>query len=248
MDVLDSGAPPPTPAATVIVLRELEGDIEVLLLKRNPELRVDGGFWVFPGGKFTEDELKLEINDAAKVAAARECQEECGIDLQTDAMVPMSRWVTPTLMPKRFDTYFFITTIAADTPVIIDNSEIVDFQWMKPAEAIEQQRTGKMAVRPPACVSIREIANFARAEDCVQSMRKRSSIPLFEPKGFKLPLSRDPETGAEVEEPEKVSGMVFLYNGDAGYEDNDPENTSMKHRMIFDAQGLRYYNNNERRI
>lgn len=60
--------------------------------------------------------------------------------LACDALVPFARWVTPTFMPKRFDTYFYL---AATPPGQIgrhDGSESVDSVWVNPNEAIEDKR------------------------------------------------------------------------------------------------------------
>ena len=45
----ESGVAPPIPAATVVLLRDADDGIEVLMLKKNSKITV-GGMWVFPGG------------------------------------------------------------------------------------------------------------------------------------------------------------------------------------------------------
>lgn len=46
----------PTPASTVIPLRENNGDIEVYMTQRSPRLKFLGGFYVFPGGALDEQD------------------------------------------------------------------------------------------------------------------------------------------------------------------------------------------------
>ena len=41
----------PKPAASVVLLRDTDGGLEILYLRRNPDLRFMGGYWVFPGGR-----------------------------------------------------------------------------------------------------------------------------------------------------------------------------------------------------
>ena len=91
------------PAATVIVVRDGNDGLEVLLLSRNPNIGGAhyGDAWVFPGGALeaedshsdwssridlTDDhgprfEDKLGSFDAYRIAAIRECYEEAGIVL-----------------------------------------------------------------------------------------------------------------------------------------------------------------------
>ena len=50
---VSSDFPPAIPAATVILLRENNGQPEVLMLHKNQEIDF-GGLWVFPGGRIEE--------------------------------------------------------------------------------------------------------------------------------------------------------------------------------------------------
>ena len=73
----DGGArPPATPrqAATVILLREGDEALEVLLVQRNPAQRFMGGAWVFPGGAVDADEGEGDL--AHRLAGVREVREE----------------------------------------------------------------------------------------------------------------------------------------------------------------------------
>lgn len=97
-----AGAPPPTPAATVVIVRNGAESLEVLMLCRHQSLKVHGGAYVFPGGKVESgdylygDVLRRETSDelcealrepgfaaadalALYVAAMRETYEEAGI-------------------------------------------------------------------------------------------------------------------------------------------------------------------------
>ena len=79
-------SPPPEIrlAATVLIVRQGADELDVLLLRRNAQLAFAGGAWVFPGGAVdTADGLHSATEEqAARVAAVREAQEECGIVLR----------------------------------------------------------------------------------------------------------------------------------------------------------------------
>ena len=95
---------PPRHAATMIVLREHEGEIQVLMTHRHADLAFMGGMWVFPGGALapadqsaaardlvTIDRCTFELRDvngaplpeatciALAIAACRETFEEAGV-------------------------------------------------------------------------------------------------------------------------------------------------------------------------
>ena len=76
----DSGVAPPIPAATVVLLRDGDAGIEVLMLKKNSKITF-GGMWVFPGGKIDAEDYPVagDVDAAARIAAARETQEEAGL-------------------------------------------------------------------------------------------------------------------------------------------------------------------------
>ena len=70
------------PASTVVLLRDTDNGMETLMLKRNKALMFAGGLWVFPGGALEEADIEAadgDISRAARIAAAREAEEECGL-------------------------------------------------------------------------------------------------------------------------------------------------------------------------
>ena len=83
-------AEPPTepavqakPAATVMLLRDTPQGIEVFMLRRTTAAAFAGGMYVFPGGKV--DAADGSGDEGYVVAAIRECYEEAGVLLATDA-------------------------------------------------------------------------------------------------------------------------------------------------------------------
>jgi 8-oxo-dGTP pyrophosphatase MutT (NUDIX family) len=78
----------PVPAATLLLLRDRPGGIEVLMMVRHDTVDFAGGAMVFPGGKVLTADTAVAArcpsaggDEAAilKVAAIRETYEECGI-------------------------------------------------------------------------------------------------------------------------------------------------------------------------
>ena len=145
--------PDARPAATVVLLRDGDGGMETLLLKRNQALLFAGGFWVFPGGSIDPEDLEAAAGDqetASRIAAAREAEEEAGLSPRLDDMVLLSHWTTPVIEPKRFSTWIYAAPLQADTAVVIDGSEIHDAQWITVERAVEEHEAGRLepAVNP----------------------------------------------------------------------------------------------------
>ena len=118
----------PTPASTVVVVRQGQDDIEVLLLLRSAALKFNGDCWVFPGGRIDPgdypDAQRQQEYQAAQRAAVRETQEEAGLDISGNNLLHIAHWTTPEGMSRRFSTWFFLCTIPAPAPVQVDAPEI----------------------------------------------------------------------------------------------------------------------------
>jgi 8-oxo-dGTP pyrophosphatase MutT (NUDIX family) len=87
-------------------------------------------------------------------SALLEAVKEAGLRLDGSALTLVSRWVTPELAPKRFDTVFF-TARAEDTPEIrLDTSELVDHMWVRPSVALQRHEAGELEMFLPTIVHL----------------------------------------------------------------------------------------------
>src|SRR6185312_3629610 len=112
----------PRQAASVILLRGADRDLELLLVKRTPEARFMGGVWVFPGGAV--DAQEGDGDGAHRLAAIRELREEASVDLRGPGeLVEFSRWITPAAVSIRFDTHFFLATLPDGQQPSVDGEE-----------------------------------------------------------------------------------------------------------------------------
>ena len=121
---------PAIPAATVVLVRDGDTGLEVLMLHRVSKVAF-GGMWVFPGGRVDDDDRRPGDDDqaSARRAAAREALEECGLAVDPDDLVPFSHWVPPAISPRRFATWFFVARASAGE-VVVDGGEIHEHAWL----------------------------------------------------------------------------------------------------------------------
>ena len=131
---------PVYPAATVVLVRDGEAGLEVLLVQRNTTVQHMGGMWVFPGGKVDEADYPADRDDyrAAINAAIRETREEAGLDVAAEQLVYLSHWTTPEGAKRRFATWFFLTILEDGQEVSVDGGEIALHRWVSPATAISE--------------------------------------------------------------------------------------------------------------
>jgi 8-oxo-dGTP pyrophosphatase MutT (NUDIX family) len=170
----------PRQAASVILLRGADRELEVLLVQRTPEARFMGGVWVFPGGAVDAGE---EGGDTAhRLAAVRELHEEAGI-LLADAheLVAFSRWITPAQVQIRFDTYFFLAPLPSGQEPRIDGEECVDLGWFTPAAALAAYRGGEIELVFPTIKHLEQLAEFSSAQALLEHARGRT-VDAVEPR------------------------------------------------------------------
>jgi 8-oxo-dGTP pyrophosphatase MutT (NUDIX family) len=167
----------PRLAATVIVLRGADQRLEVLLVKRNPASRFMGGAWVFPGGAV--DRSEGDGDAALRAAAVREVTEEAGIELpDPQSLVPFSRWITPSQVKIRFDTWFYLAALPEGAEPAVDGGEVVDARWYEPAAALEASRRGELLLVFPTIKHLEQLSSFPSATALLNHARDREIRPV----------------------------------------------------------------------
>lgn len=186
---------PPRQAATVILLRGGERDLEVLLVKRTQKARFMGGVWVFPGGALDRaDEAQSGGDprshpegrrrgaggiDAHRAAAARELREEAGVALDDpEGLVEFSRWITPEQVSVRFDTRFFLAELPRGARPAVDGEECVDLGWFTPQGALEAFARQEIALVFPTIKHLQQLAEFASAAELLVYAAGREVLPV----------------------------------------------------------------------
>ena len=128
---------------------------------------------------------------------------DCRLDL--DALTVFARWITPIMMPKRFDTWFYAVNAPADQVAACDGHETVDAEWIAPSEVLRLERTGERKVIFPTRMNVQLLAEASGAGDAVARARARILVTVLpeiasRPGGRVLVLPPDAGYGV-VEEP-----------------------------------------------
>ncbi|MCP5148124.1 MAG: NUDIX hydrolase [Pseudomonadales bacterium] len=217
---------PVHPAATVVLVREGDEGLEVLLVRRNQALAHMGGMWVFPGGRVDAADYCPPGDDyrAARNAAIRETREEAGLELEEDQLAYLSHWVTPEGAKRRYATWFFLAVLEDGQEVVVDGGEIAAHRWVRPAVAFAElaDREHPFRLLPPTYVSLVELAECASCGEALARISAREA-PHFAPRMVFV-----------------TNGICFLYEGDAGYEGLDLEASGPRHRTYMIDDQLEY--------
>jgi len=172
----------PRPAASIVLLRRggkhSQKALEVLLLKRSEAAAFMPGVWVFAGGAV--EPADGEGPAGYRACARRELHEEAGIELSHDEeLVPFTRWITPEVVKRRFDAWFFLALAPAHTPPEVDGSEITEGRWFEPAAALAAEQAGEMEFAFPTRTQLGWLAEHPTSDAALAAYRGRSTEPLM---------------------------------------------------------------------
>jgi 8-oxo-dGTP pyrophosphatase MutT (NUDIX family) len=167
----------PRLAATVILLRRggkhRERGVEVLMLRRSEEARFMPGVWVFPGGT-------VEADEDERTCAIRELAEEASIELGEDAeLLPWSRWITPKMVPLRFDTHFFVALAPPHSPPEPDGAEVTEAAWLGPRAALDSHYAGELSLVFPTIKHLEALLPFRGADEVLAAAAERDLAPIL---------------------------------------------------------------------
>jgi 8-oxo-dGTP pyrophosphatase MutT (NUDIX family) len=269
----------PKRAATIILIRESSGELQVFLLRRSGRSGFFPSTYVFPGGTVDSEDLNAEVwrehgdmdADAISgslggglsieeaitygVTAIRETFEEAGLllafrDEGTEAhqgsildrrigdglakgwlrdlvvsegwtlafsrLARWAHWITPELMPHRFDTRFFLAFVPPGQECMPDARETTHGIWVSPAQGLAANLRGEIPLSPPSLVTLQELLHFRDIKELKREVQSRSwgearlprLIPL--PEGSVILQPWDPMRHLECEiDPNRLSELVL---------------------------------------
>jgi 8-oxo-dGTP pyrophosphatase MutT (NUDIX family) len=80
-----------------------------------------------------------------------------GLVLRADLLRPWSRWITPVIEPRRFDTRFFAAELPAGQRTRDVGGEASAVAWISPGDALAAARRGELSLFPPTAVTLSEL-------------------------------------------------------------------------------------------
>jgi len=162
----------PRPSACVILVRDAAGGargVELLLVRRSPQQRFMGGFWVFPGGA-------LDAGEEHRAAAVREAGI-AGVD--PAELVAYSRWITPEAIRTRFDTRFYLARAATGARGRVDGTECVDLRWTTARGALDAYGRGELTFAFPTLKLLESLAAFSTVGALLTHARELEVHPIL---------------------------------------------------------------------
>jgi recombination protein RecT len=114
----------------------------------------------------------LGESDVFAVAQAR------GLVFNADRVAYFANWITPTMVPQRFDARFFMAVIDEAIVAVPDGREIDRAEYVSPAEALRRAETGEWLVPFPTQRTLDHLAGFASVTAAVDEWQHRQVIAI----------------------------------------------------------------------
>jgi ribonuclease/clavin/mitogillin len=168
MHVFPGGAVDPTDgggdaAFEVAALRELFEEAGILLAE--PALASEA--LVSARGSLLDGSATLaEVADALNVS------------LQFDLLAPLSRWVTPPFVDRRFDVQFFAAELPSDAEASFVGDEVFAHRWLTPRAALEARAAGEIGMWVPTSATLQQLEHVTSFNDIRERLAPGEQAPI----------------------------------------------------------------------
>jgi 8-oxo-dGTP pyrophosphatase MutT (NUDIX family) len=106
-----------------------------------------------------------------------EMLERRGLVLRADLLCPWGHWITPEFEARRYDTRFFVAAVPAGQRARDVSTEADQVRWVRPQDALDEHRRGRLAMLPPTVVTLSELEGFATVADVLKEAWSRDVSP-----------------------------------------------------------------------
>jgi 8-oxo-dGTP pyrophosphatase MutT (NUDIX family) len=186
-------------AMRIAAIREVFEEAGILLARRRD------------GQPLSGEACPMEVRRAVDKGETRFIDVVASLDayLDLDALTVFARWITPVVVPKRFDTWFYAVTAPAEQLAACDGHETVDAEWIAPSEVLRLAEIGERTVIFPTRMNLKLLAEASSGSDAVARAQARKLVPVLPqvkmtPNGRVLALPPDAGYGVVEEQMENV--------------------------------------------
>jgi 8-oxo-dGTP pyrophosphatase MutT (NUDIX family) len=177
-------------AASIILGRDADRGLEVLVVERGASSRFLPGYVAFPGGSVDAEDAALahrwfgDPEQAGRAGVVRELIEECGLVLTATGLIPgtssapldadpplaeqlpeIAHWVAPEDVPVRFDARYYAAAPAGDADPTPDLTETSAAWWASPVDLLQEWEEERKLLYWPTYFTMRALATCGKTSD-----------------------------------------------------------------------------------
>ena len=143
-------------ALHMAAIRELFEEAGVLLVDALDRPPLEADLHSMRAGLLADDRTLGEVCDSLHLRP------------RADLLAPLSRWVTPRVVPRRFDARFFAAALPSGATPTFTELEVVAHAWMTPGDALRARSAGDIGLWVPTSATLQELEHarsFADIEE-----------------------------------------------------------------------------------
>ncbi len=156
----------------VAAIRETYEEAGILLARRRGESELI-------------DDATANALDAHRLAVQRgtlsfrEVLEREDLDLAPDLLAVHAHWITPEVVPKRFDTLFFAAATPPGQQAAHDGIESTAHIWIRPESALRQAEEGTRQIIFPTSCNLETLCAHADVAAAIAASVARPVVPVL---------------------------------------------------------------------
>ena len=99
------------------------------------------------------------------------------VRLRGDWLVPLLRWVTPPVVPRRYDARFFVAWLPDGAVPAFHGGEVVAHEWIAPVAALDAMAEGRIELWMPTSATLQQLAGVRSPADLPGLAPRRPAAP-----------------------------------------------------------------------
>jgi 8-oxo-dGTP pyrophosphatase MutT (NUDIX family) len=119
--------------------------------------------------RFRSYRKKLQTGEISLVTILR----NEGLTLAADRLYYFSHWITPELLPLRYDVRFFIAEMPLRQEAVHDGIELMRHVWLTPQKILDNYRRQKFNMVVPTLVTIEELSRYKTIREVIASTENK---------------------------------------------------------------------------
>lgn len=108
-----------------------------------------------------------------------ELMKEHDLVLALDTLVHFGHWITPTMMPKRFDTHFYLASTPPEQIAEQDGRETTEAVWLGAQEALDMEEAGTATIIFPTRMNLGKLAETASVDAALSRFSQEPVVTVL---------------------------------------------------------------------
>jgi 8-oxo-dGTP pyrophosphatase MutT (NUDIX family) len=96
-----------------------------------------------------------------------------------DLMAPFAHWITPAMVPKRFETHFFLIAALPGQTAVHDGREAVSSFWMRPKDLLAEADAGRQTLVPATRLNVELLSETDTVAAALAAARARKVVTVM---------------------------------------------------------------------